>query len=220
VARHCQIEDVIERGDLAAHAAAVGDVDERVSARREDVTGADDVGPREINDGVAVGVRARLVMQHHRLVIEAQVLEGRRVFVARQAGVAQSWTARAGRAQAREHVRVRDDLERLRAVEAGAEEIERLLRIRLGEGVVPTYVVRMQMGVDDPEHRTLEARPHFGRQARRRCGQAGVHQQNAVLAVLDGHVAASTGNHRHRALHGIHAQGWRLGLLGQQNAPV
>jgi len=110
VARHCQIEDVIERGDLAAHAAAVGDVDERVSARREDVTGADDVGPREINDGVAVGVRARLVMQHHRLVVEAQVLEGRGVFVARQAGVAQSWDARAGADQAREHVRVRDDL--------------------------------------------------------------------------------------------------------------
>src|SRR4030095_1968931 len=82
-------------------------------------------------------------MTHRRLVVETQVLEGRRVFVARQPGVARSWTARAGRPQAREHVRVRDDLERLRAFRSEPQVLEgRRVFVARQPGVARSWTAR------------------------------------------------------------------------------
>ena len=53
---HHQLQNVVQRGDLALHAAAALDVDERIAAGREDVAGAHHVRAAEQNDAVAIGV--------------------------------------------------------------------------------------------------------------------------------------------------------------------
>ena len=71
---HGQVDEAVERRDLALDAAAAFDVDDGKLPRVEHVACDDDIGSSEEREEVAVGVRGRLVQHLDRLAVEVHGL--------------------------------------------------------------------------------------------------------------------------------------------------
>ncbi len=125
-------------------------IDERIPAGREDVAGGDDIRAAEQHHAIAVGVGLRLMIDDHGFAVEAQILEGRRIFVLRKPGLRRRRFPRSGGlGHPVQHVRLGDDAHGLLAIEA--PEIAHLRPfIALGQGVVSAHMVRVHVRVDDP----------------------------------------------------------------------
>src|SRR5207237_5055416 len=70
--RNGEIEQTIERLELALDAAALRWIDDGEAAQIDDVAGGDDVRAAEVHDDVAVGNRAELTDHLHRLVVDVE----------------------------------------------------------------------------------------------------------------------------------------------------
>ena len=71
---HGQIDEAVERRDLALDASAAFDVDDGKLPRVEHVAGDHDIGSSEEREDVAVGVRGGLVQHLDRLAVQVHVL--------------------------------------------------------------------------------------------------------------------------------------------------
>src|SRR5580704_18351544 len=101
---------MVQRQNFPLHAAAVLDVEEGISIGSENVAGADDVRAPKQNHAVAIGVRARLMINYDGLTVEMQVLGWRSIFVNRQPLLGKTGLHGSRSGQSVENVLLRDDL--------------------------------------------------------------------------------------------------------------
>ena len=146
--------------DEPVDAAAGFEVDDGILLRRhEDVAGDEHVGAAEVDDDVAVGVRARNVVEEDGLAVEIEIAAGLEERVQRHLR-----DGPIGGRHAREHVLVRDDRGRI-AVHGHAGLRDRLVAAR---------VVEVRARVDDPANRPVRqladrGEQRLARRSRRPC---------------------------------------------------
>ena len=84
---HRDVEDAVERRSITPWTLPpLRAIDDRIARGDEDVAGDDHVGAAEEHDRVAVGVRRRLVIEHHGFAVEEDVLLLGEVGVGRPGG--------------------------------------------------------------------------------------------------------------------------------------
>ncbi len=138
---------LIQRVDLALHASAARQVDDRIASGRKDIAGAQHVGSAEEHQAVAIGVRRGHVINHHRLAVEEEILAGQEVFVVGPSGFGNLGLIAGGRrGHAVQHVGLRDDSGRTNRLARHAE---------LGHFRVSAGVIVVDVRVDDPANRPV-----------------------------------------------------------------
>src|SRR5262245_52744767 len=155
-----EIEDLVQAGDHSLHASALRDVDHRIADRRENVTGADDLGMAEYDDAIAIGVGCRCAVDHQAFPVE----ERRKLVDLTE--IADSWPTALWKRRlfpgrgthAVEHVFVRDD-RRARYVGDGAPQAAAPYTGSRGRNLlVAADVLECRAGIDDVADRACRGR--------------------------------------------------------------
>ncbi len=160
----------------------------------------------EEHDRVARSVRGRLADHLDGLAVREDLFRVAGKCVCRPPACRQQRLFSRRRADREQHVFMGNDC-RARAAGAGNDEPSARARTDFRDRVVAADVIEVgiawfrmkRTGCSEIERRAVE---HL----RRRCSQAGINQDNAVLARLHDDIAAGAGDHRDVSLHAQHAR--------------
>ena len=180
--RHGELQQAVERGQLALDAATACRIDDREVPQIDHVACRDDVGTAEMHDAVAVRMCAGLSQHLHGIVIDVHrpvqcgVRFGR-PHAHREGGLVG--------AHARQHLLVREHRRLFIVAEAIGVDGD----AGRGQDLVTADVIGVGAGVDDETDRQAADRLHRGKHLLRRGRRAAIDQDDAVFADMRGDVA-------------------------------